>query len=529
MNEPEYVDEKYILNLDGSFTYTFVEGNTLLVSPTDFGVTLTPKLYKESTGNIYIYRYTWSTNWVEVVLNFDSQPDSCKILIQGHLSKAATFKLPLSATKWFIDTNNCRAGDDNDGFHALFDWSDIKDIATFDETTKRLTISVPKDFVIDPYTIGSISVTTGIMYQSPNRNSCYGNGYHWVTYNTGSYMVYRSSTDLSTWGTQTNLFSCNRAYKHGIGKKPGANTIGIVNAGSTNMSAMTWRTGTLGSGTISLGTAYTVTSASQTYQSNPITTWDSTGTPWVGWLAGASSYVLAFACKASNTSGTAWGTATNLKSGNTTLISHVALMPLGSGKMVAFLPTNSTIYWCYYNGTSWNSATDMSDGTLSGTCAVVSDMTRDVGFLVYQKQNGSVWDEKVVKVTGSGTSVSLGSYELTGNTQSDANLTASTIDTTTGGIGNVETYGGRYLNYIFRNYNNGGYYDKKTIVDEGSSVGLSQAVDMYETLGNGNIVAYYFTGTTSPYSLKVVSTPMLFPLGVSPSSSVMYANTGMGV
>lgn len=252
-----------------------------------------------------------------------------------------------------------------DKFEVIFDWSDvigipnlqithgIKNVEGIDYFWFRMrkdNINQGSHLEIDP----SVQVEHVYYEASPSfqRRNFRANGYFWQFYvDEWDYdFCYESSADGETWGNKVAIYGGGDPYVESIR----ATEVGIyletntlvhmvyANYNSEGESgsrhSIFYRTGTLGEGTISLGTQYTVCSEIDGFNA-PTVTVDSNGYPWVGYSIDDAGYYVK---KATATSGATWGSATLIFSPDACSFFYNAgvILPLDSGKMYVIWENN---------------------------------------------------------------------------------------------------------------------------------------------------------------------------------------------
>ena len=162
----------------------------------------------ENENEVY-YRGEKGSFWIEIGIDFNYYSDKrLKWFIRGHLPDSYTVKIPLRKFKYvkqvlnklyFSEIENL----DDDVKHWIFyiDFSDIKDIFSFDKENKSIVITLPKDFNIDPVII------SGSSYLLPytNQNFFFAlNDYYYIffTNKDTDRVHYAYSTDMENWTTE---------------------------------------------------------------------------------------------------------------------------------------------------------------------------------------------------------------------------------------------------------------------------------------------------------------------------------------
>ena len=168
---------------------------------------------------------------------------------------------------------------------------------------KGITVIFPvNETEIDPSLVGTSTSTSATWYPF-QRKSFYANGRFWVFYSDGTNMVYRTSTDGSTWSSATTVRACTYGYKFSIWFD---GTYLHYAYGSS--SAIYYRRGTPNSdGTITWSAAEQTVSTTYNSARYPMISVDSNGYVFVGYSDYDGTNRYPYVIKSGNNDGT-WGT-----------------------------------------------------------------------------------------------------------------------------------------------------------------------------------------------------------------------------
>ncbi len=201
-----------------------------------------------------------------------------------------------------------------------------------------------------PQTNAQTNVVTTAEIGSPTavpRQSFRDDTYHyfWLFYPSGNVLYYTSSSNGTTWGGGTSITTlAGNGWWHFDVYYAGGTTINLAFYNST---ALYYVSGTLGSGTISFGTMYSVDD-SATMIGVPSLTVDTNGYPWLAYY----TYDGCNVTKATTTSGSSWGIPTRFSD-----TSGMSLYRQSSGKIYALYMSSNhyPIYGRLFNGSDWES------------------------------------------------------------------------------------------------------------------------------------------------------------------------------
>jgi len=338
--------------------------DSFAINPPKFGVTVQIELYEDSENDVVAYHITAKDVEIWVYFRFRADLYKVKISIEGTIPTAGKLKIPLTSAKTFSLKAKCLMFGTHDWnteefLSAVgFDWNDVAVNVSFDDVNKDVVFDVQRTFSIDPSTVGT-STTDRATWAAFQRKSFYASGRFWVFYGDGSNMVFRSSTDGSTWSDPTTVRAAGEGrdfstYFDGT-------YVHYAYATGTSGGALTYRRGTPNSdGTITWSadeqTAYQATGEWVFY---PSVTVDSNGYAWIGFLHYDAAY-HPYVTKSGNNDGT-WGTTPSgfpyeLTSATSSNNWHVSIITLTSAKMLAiYAYSGATIIAKRWDGSSWGS------------------------------------------------------------------------------------------------------------------------------------------------------------------------------
>lgn len=240
--------------------------------------------------------------------------------------------------------------------------------------SKGITIVFPiNETFIDP----SVQVEHVYYWQNPSfqRRNFYANSYFWQFYvDEWDYdFCYESSADGETWGNKVAIYGGGDPYTESMRSTEAGvylETDTLVHMVYANYNSerpggsrhtIFYRTGTLGEGSISLGTQYVVCDNIDGFNA-PTVTVDSNGYPWVGYNIKNTGY---FVKKATATSGATWGSQTQLFTPDACSFMYHSgvIIPLDAGKMYVVWEDNHPgeasddgAHGRLYTGSTWEAS-----------------------------------------------------------------------------------------------------------------------------------------------------------------------------
>jgi len=420
----------------------------------------------------------------------------------------------ITHVKWWEEDTRLWFGGEFDG--VAFDWNDV--YQTWGDITKYGVetvgngrkaniwfnigeVQAGQTIELDPSVVGTSTSQEAVSY-TPQRKGFYALGRFWVFYYDGTYTVFKTSTDGSSWSSATNL-----PYAQ-------TNNFDVVYDGTyvhiaySRSSRVKYMRGTpSSSGTISWGSEYNVASASGFVTLDV----DSGGYPWIGYVA---SYP--YVTKSLTNDGT-WTTATGFPYQLHTYSDYkwkVKVVTVGNGKAVAiYTKPNYRVYIKYYNGSSWTSGVSSSydmesggygygfsalfDGTYVYIIYMVDD-PRKLGYFLYYPATDSVTSVYTLSTSFYGFSLQLSRDSSTG-----------------------DLYAFYYV------YDDGKIYYRKKSGSWASAVEIAttDAASTYYGVisafekSDSHIGLIYLSGTSSPYNINFTEISLVSPPTVSTSNA----------
>jgi len=366
-----------------------------------------------------------------------------------------------------------------------------------------------------PSTVGTSTVADAVSLPF-QRKSFYANGLFWVFYSNGSYMVYRTSTDGSTWSSATTVRACTNGYYFSIWFDGT-----YLHYAYATATSIYYRRGTPNSdGTITWSAAEQTVSTTFNKANYPMISVDSNGYVWIGYRDFTGTYYCPYVIKSGNNDGT-WGTTPTGFPYQLSTTSNsnwkVSIVPLTSGKMLAvYAYDGATVKAKRWDGSAWGSEVATTSATIGGCCHSAVAQGDDV-HLTFLKSTG--YDILYVKYTYS--SNSFGTETTLQADASQYSVPVLSIDTATNGLyvfaatKTTNTPSGWTANHI--------YYKKYTAssgtwgswidwIDE-STEALYYAYTLtcfYQSYGS-KVGLEYVTKTQSPFNVKFESLISYFP------------------
>jgi len=352
-------------------------GATLVIGGLELPFVHRTELRDYGNGTL-AYRFSFRcfgrTYEVWEVFDFEARPDRVKITIVGAMPIPGQIKIPLRAGNGSLveydDASKtiwcAKIGDLEDKLGRVgFDWKDMESIATFFPSTNTITANVSGNFIIDPSTVDdTLTINTATQYPY-QRKSFYANSRYWVFYSDGTNMVYKTSTDGSTWSSATSVRACTSGDKFSIWFD--GTYVHYAYADLTADTPLYYRRGTPNAdGTITWSTEQTAGASYTSWMYKcPMVSVDSGGYPWIGFrrqeVSGAT-YYYPYVIKSSTNDGTFVRDTTIDSSGykklSTTSVDywHVSPIPLTGGKVyVIYARYDYYVYGILWSGSAWGS------------------------------------------------------------------------------------------------------------------------------------------------------------------------------
>jgi hypothetical protein len=259
-------------------------------------------------------------------------------------------------------------GDEVSGNFIALDWQDIyeqfkADIASYSVSTsaqgRKVDVYFPVGSVaakgvltVDPSLVGTSGAVLAVGYPF-QRKSFYANGRFWVFYSDGTNMVYRTSTDGSTWSSGTAVRAASSGYTFSIWFDGT-----YLHYAYGTYSPIYYRRGLPNSdGTITWSAAEQTVSTTYNSANYPFVSVDSNGYVWIGYREYDGTNYYPYVIKSGNNDGT-WGTTPSGFPYKFSTFSssswYVSIIPLTSGKMLAVYVYNSaTVIVKCWSGSAW--------------------------------------------------------------------------------------------------------------------------------------------------------------------------------
>jgi hypothetical protein len=203
-------------------------------------------------------------------------------------------------------------------------------------------------------TVGT-TTTSGATFHAFQRKCFYANGRFWVFYSDGTNMVYRTSTDGSTWTDAITIRSS--IYGSNISLWFDGTYVHYAYA---SVSSIYYRRGTPNSnGTITWSADEQAVSTTYNQATYPMVSVDSNGYVWIGYTDYDGTSRYPYVIKSGNNDGTWGSTPSGFPYRLSTTASdywRVSVIPLTSGKMLAVYAYNGvTVKAKRWDGSAWGS------------------------------------------------------------------------------------------------------------------------------------------------------------------------------
>jgi hypothetical protein len=377
---------------------------------------------------------------------------------------------------------------------------------------------------VDPSVVGTStsSAATSFPFQ---RKSFYANGRFWVFYSDGTNMVYRTSTDGSTWSAATTVRAAASGTDFSIWFD--GTYLHYAYAAATSIY---YRRGTPNSdGTITWSADEQRVSTTYNGVYYPMISVDSNGYVWVGYNESPNPYTTyPYVIKSGNNDGT-WGTT---PSGfpyqlSTTSSSYwrVSVIPLTSGKMlVIYAYDGATVKARRWDGSAWGTEVTTTSAIYAGKYHSAVAQGDDV-HLVFLKSTG--YDILYTKYSYSSNSFGTETTLVAGATSTSApvmSIDPSTNDlyvfaaTTT--TGTPSGWTANHIYYIKYTASTGTWGSWTDWIAETETLTVSDRLTcFYQSYGN-YIGLEYMTKTTSPYNVKFAYLQLAVAVTVTVTDSV---------
>jgi hypothetical protein len=417
------------------------------------------------------------------------------------------------------EDKRCEVGDSADpsawtGSWSLTFWDDVEGAsvlyAGLDKVfgSKGITVVFPiNNGQVDPSVVGTSTTIDATTYPF-QRKSFYTAGRFWVFYTNGSYMVYSTSTDGSTWASPTTIRTAAYGYTFSVWFDGT-----YLHYAYASASSIYYRRGTPNSdGTITWSADEQTVSTTYNSASYPMISVDTNGYVWIGYNDKTGTKYYPYVIKSGNNDGT-WGTGT-ITQLSTTSSSYwrVSIIPLTAGKMLAIYASYDVLVKAKkWDGSAWGSEVTTTSAIYYGYYHSAVAQGDDV-HLVFLKY--STYDILYVKYTYSSDSFGSETTLVSGATSTSSpviSIDASTNDlyvfAATKTTGTPSGWTADHIYYIKYTASSGTWGSWTDWIDE-SSTGTNEllyAADrltcFYQAYGN-YIGLEYMTKTASPYNVK---------------------------
>jgi len=511
MGEPagDNVTLRYVFLDNGFWNVTFLLSNRnyTLEFPLD-KLELNVSLYSNATHIAYYFDGTTYSFWV--YFNFAVHQNKVKITITGNTSKPTTLKIKMNPknTKYYNEALHqfwsCVLDNDGKLLEGVgFDWSDVKGIDWgFDENSNILRFNVTKNFSIDPSVV-STSASAAATYLPFQRKSFYANGRFWVFYSDGSNIVYRTSTDGTSWTDATTVASASAGSYFSIWFD------GTYIHYARTLSGLYYRRGTPNSdGSITWSASEQSVPTTYGSPSTPFVSVDSDGYAWIGYQDKAAALqIFPYVTKSGNNDGTWGSTPSGFPYQLSTTASmgwRIIVIPLTAGKMLVLYAYTTTVKARAWDGSNWlsevSTSSSISDGRFYSATAQGDDVhltfltsAYDIIYTKYVYSSNSFTSETTLVSGATSTSAPVISRDPSTN-----NLYIFAVTKTT------DTPSGWTANHIYYNKYDGASWSGWTDwIDETTETltDSDRLTCFYEAEGNYVGLAY-LTKTSSPYNVK---------------------------
>ena len=195
------------------FWYNSLGSNlTLPILTAEFGTLPIPRLPNSvainhnSTAVWYAYGFNYGSNTGTITVTL-KEKEAFGYLLQD-LKQTLTHSFssyPATITETFLNPLNLVRQTTATSLtfgRAGYDWKDSPS-AVFNSATNSLSWVVNSAGIIDPTTIGTTTGASSIRFPYQSK-TCFANTRYWVFYHDGTNIVFRSSTDGTTWSSATN-------------------------------------------------------------------------------------------------------------------------------------------------------------------------------------------------------------------------------------------------------------------------------------------------------------------------------------
>jgi len=423
-----------------------------------------------------------------------------------------------------------------------FDWSDViysfgnitevtvEDVANGKKANIYFNIGKIKageTVEIDPSIVGTSTAVTATAYGF-QRKAFYADGLFWVFYSDGTNMVYRTSSDGSSWSAATAVRSAANGRMFSIW----FDGTYLHYAYCGDFTALYYRRGSPNSdGTITWSAPEQTVSTSYNQAHYPFVSVDTNGYVWIGYCDYTGSAYVPYVIKSSTTDGT-WTTASGFPYQLSTSSDYwrVSPIPITNGKMVViYAGQYITVRARRWDGSSWGAERQTASAiyfelyysaVAQGDdvhLVFLKDVTYDIVYVKYSYASDSFGSEKTI-IAGA-TDYSSPVLSLTNNGVLYCFWATKTTGTPSGATAN---------HIYYQTSSDGGSTWSNPVdwIDESSEV-LSSANRLtcfYKQYGD-YIGLLYMTKTSSPYNMKfayIFNHPPNAPILDTPAINVRF-------
>jgi hypothetical protein len=401
-----------------------------------------------------------------------------------------------------------------------------------------LALPVGSVLTVDPSIVGTGTTDTAIYFPFQHKGF-YAAGRFWVFYSDGSNMVYRTSTDGSTWSAATTI----RAAAYGstfsvwfdgtyLHYAYAGGYITLDNSIVASGTSIYYRRGTPNTdGTITWSAPEQTVSTTYNRVFHPMVSVDSNGYVWIGYMdIDSGNYAHPYVIKSGNKDGT-WGTTPTgfpyLLSSTSWTMATVSVIPLTSGKMLAlYIVTSGSapyggIRARRWDGSAWG--TEVTTTSAAYKMAYYSAVAQgDDVHLVFLKNTG--YDIIYTKYSYASNSFSAETTLQVGATSSSApviSINPSTNDLCVFWAGYPTSNHIYYRKYTVST----GQWETAVdwIAETETLTGNDRLTCFYMAYSNSNYMGLvYMTKTASPYNVKFAFLYGPSAILVSPSSGAVF-------
>jgi hypothetical protein len=473
------------------------------------------RFYDDSLGTTYEVKYTVKSD------------SPMKITVTVRSGQTDTYRIAWSPsgivkTDWRKAENRLVFGDERVDYGWIgFDWEDvyqnlgsitsssIEDVAQGKKANIYFLLGIleaNRVLTVDPSVVGTSTSDYATSYPF-QRKSFYANGRFWVFYSDGSYMVYATSTDGSTWTSPTTVTLAGQGFYFTVWFD--GTYLHYVFANSFKIY---YRRGTPNpDGTITWSAAEQIVTTIYNKAYYPMVSVDSSGYVWVGYIEYNGTYYYPYVIKSGNNDGT-WGTTPPgfpyQLSTTETVAWRVSIVPLTAGKMLAVYAYDAaTVKAKKWDGSAWGTEVSTTSAIYYGFYHSAVAQGDDV-HLVFLKTSG--YDILYVKYTYATNSFGTETTLKAGATYTSAPVLS--IDTATNDLyvfaatkttGTPAGWTANHIYYVKYTASSGTWGSWTDWINESAEVltYANRLTCFYQAYGS-KIGLVYMTLTASPYNVK---------------------------